>query len=162
MGLSAEFTLLQSELNDFLFAQMGEEESGAPITVLSALTRLGFDPWAEGVRLAALPKEAAAQALAPLIARFPCRADGASEPAVLAARLAGLLPQHVDRVTGVPRDDRQAPGRRAAGNPLASWASGLARIARQRQWRVPLSMPAWFVVGLGLATLLLWLAKSLG
>ena len=31
MALSPEFSLLHSELNDFLFAQIGEEESGAPL-----------------------------------------------------------------------------------------------------------------------------------
>src|SRR5579884_346887 len=101
MALGAEFSLLHSELNDFLFAEMGEEENGAPITVLSALTRLGFDPWAEGARLSDLPKAAAAQALASLIARFPCGADGASQVAVLAERLAGLLPKRAERVGGI-------------------------------------------------------------
>jgi hypothetical protein len=43
MALSAKFSLLHSEFNDFLFAQMAEEESGAPLTVLSALTRLSSD-----------------------------------------------------------------------------------------------------------------------
>jgi hypothetical protein len=155
MGLSVEFNLLHSELNDFLFAQMGEEASGVPITVLSALTRLGIDPWAEGARLSDLPKVAAAQALAPVIARFPRQSDGASEAAVLAERLAGLLPQRVDRVTGVPTGNRQ---------PAGWWAARhrLGRIALERQWRARLSKPAWFAVGLGVATLLFWLIGSFG
>jgi len=47
MALPANFSLLHSELNAFLFAHLGEEENGLPLTVLSALTRLGADPWAE-------------------------------------------------------------------------------------------------------------------
>jgi hypothetical protein len=37
MALPANFSLLDSELNDFLFAQLGEEENGLSLTVLSAL-----------------------------------------------------------------------------------------------------------------------------
>jgi hypothetical protein len=33
---------------------MGEEASGVPITIFSALTRLGIYPWAEGARLSDL------------------------------------------------------------------------------------------------------------
>jgi hypothetical protein len=160
MGLAAEFNLLHSELNDFLFAQMGEEESGAPLTVLSALTRLGVDPWAEAARLSALPKRAAAQALAPMIAMFPRQTHGASEAAVLAEHLAWLLPQRIERVTSIPTGDGQAAGWQAAWNRLGGWGSGLARIAREQQWSARLSMPAWFAVGTGVATLLLWLARS--
>ena len=69
MALPERFSLLHSELNGFLFATIGAEENGAPLSVLSGLTRLGIDPWAEGARLARLPREAAARALAPLIVR---------------------------------------------------------------------------------------------
>jgi len=162
MGLSAEFSLLHSEFNGFLFAPMGEEESGAPLTVLSALTRLGVDPWAEAARLSALPKPAAAEALAPMIAIFPRQTHGASEAAVLAERLAWLLPQRIESVTGIPTGDGQAAGWRAARNRLGRWGSGLARIAREQPWSARLSMPAWFAVGTGGATLLLWLARSFG
>lgn len=99
MALPAEFSLLHSELNDFLHAQMGEEEeSGAPLSVLSALTRLGADPWAEGARLSDLPRDVAARALVPMIAMFPKEKRGSSEVLGLAERLAGLLPQHPDQV----------------------------------------------------------------
>ena len=78
MALPEQFSLLHSDLNGFLFAAMGKEESGASLSVLSALTRVGIDPWAEGARLSNLPKEAAVSALAPLIgkatapAKHPC------------------------------------------------------------------------------------------
>jgi hypothetical protein len=93
MALPEEFSLLHSELNDFLFAAMGKEESGAPLSVLSALTRLGIDPWAEGVRLSKLPKEAAARVLAPSIAMFPEEHRTSSDVSELAARLVELLPE---------------------------------------------------------------------
>ena len=161
MGLSAEFNLLESEFNDFLFAQMGEEESGAPITVLSALTRLGIDPWAEGARLSDLSREAAAYALVTMIATFP-RAQGASEAAVLAERLAGLLPHRVENLSGVPTSSRQTTGWRAVQNRLGCCASALARIAREQQWPARLSQPAWFAIGLAVAALFLWWSRSFG
>jgi hypothetical protein len=92
MGLPSEFSLLHSELNGFLFATLGKEESGAPLSVLSALTRLDIDPWEEGVRLSRLSKEDAARELAPLIAAFPEEERTVSDVEALAARLAELLP----------------------------------------------------------------------
>ena len=71
MALSARFSLLHSDLNDFLFATVVEEQNGVTLSVLSGLTRLGLDPWEEAARLAPLPKVRAAEALATLIARLP-------------------------------------------------------------------------------------------
>jgi hypothetical protein len=93
MALPSQFSLLHSDLNDFLFAQIGEEASGAPLSVLSALTRLGADPWAEGARLSDLPRDVAARSLVPTIAMFPEATRGGSDVLKLAERLAALLPQ---------------------------------------------------------------------
>jgi hypothetical protein len=89
MALSAKFSLLHSEFNDFLFAQMGEEESGATLSVLSALTQLGI----AGARLSDLPKDIPARPLVPMIAKFPKVKCGSSEVRALAERLVALLPQ---------------------------------------------------------------------
>ena len=70
MALPARFSLLHSDLNDFLFAAIGNEQNGMPLNVVSGLTRLGLDPWEEAAQLAALPRAAAAEALAPIIARL--------------------------------------------------------------------------------------------
>jgi hypothetical protein len=35
---------------------VGDEQNGMPLSVVSAFTRLGLDPWEEGARLATLPK----------------------------------------------------------------------------------------------------------
>jgi hypothetical protein len=121
MALSAEFSLLHSELNDFLFAQIGEEESGAPLSVLSALTRLGTDPWAEGARLSDLPKDVAARALVPVIVMFPKEKRNSSDVAKLAERLAALLPQ---RAPPRPSGGPAAETHRSAGSP-AFWLLAL-------------------------------------
>jgi len=93
MALPERFSLLHSDLNGFLFAPIGMEESGVPLSVLSVLTRLDLDPWAEGARLTNLPKEAAAHALTALIARFPADRRSSSDVDEIAARLVELLPK---------------------------------------------------------------------
>jgi hypothetical protein len=57
MTLRPEYSLGHSEYNAFLFAAVGEEKAGLPLTVLTALTRLGFDPWREAARLSDLPRK---------------------------------------------------------------------------------------------------------
>ena len=93
MALSAKFTQLNSDLDGFLAVECGHEKSGAPLSVLSALTRIGVDPWREGSRLSKLPRDVAARELAPLIARFSDEGRLSSEVMTLAERIAGLLPK---------------------------------------------------------------------
>ena len=107
MALPEQFSLLHSDLNGFLFAAMGKEESGASLSVLSALTRVGIDPWAEGARLSNLPKEAAASALAPLIAMFPEEHRSSSDVREIAARLIELLPKPSSAVLPAASADAQ-------------------------------------------------------
>ena len=65
MTLRPEYSLGHSEYNAFLFAAVGQETVGPPLTVLTALTRLGFDPWREAARLSDLPRETAARVYSP-------------------------------------------------------------------------------------------------
>ena len=106
MALPARFSLLHSDLNDFLFASVGEEQNGVTLSVVSALTRLGVDPWEEAARLTPLPRASAAEALATLIARLPIRRTQSSDDLVISRRLVELLPA-----------DKPAPlqGRKRAG-----------------------------------------------
>jgi hypothetical protein len=92
MALPARFSLLHSDLNDFLFAPVGEEHNGVTLSVVSALTRLGLDPWEQAARLAPLPKARAAEALATLIARLPIRRTLSSDDLAISQRLVELLP----------------------------------------------------------------------
>jgi hypothetical protein len=117
MALPERFSLLNSELNSFLFASMGKEQSGAPLSVLSALTRLDIDPWAEGARLSNLPKEAAARALVALIALFPDDRRSPSDVREIAARLVELLPKPLSAVS--PADAASAGAQRTRW--LAMW-----------------------------------------
>jgi hypothetical protein len=92
MTLRPEYSLGHSEYNSFLFATVGEEKSELPLTVLTALTRLGFDPWREAARLSNLPRETAARAFAMTIALLPEGDWKASESDAIAARLVNWLP----------------------------------------------------------------------
>ena len=92
MALPARFSLLHSDLNDFLFAPVGEEQNGVTLSVVSALTRLGLDPWEQAARLTPLPKARAAEALATLIARLPIRRTLSSDDLAISQRLVELLP----------------------------------------------------------------------
>lgn len=93
MTLRPEYSLGHSAYNDFLFGSLGRDAAGTEVTVLSALSRLGIDPWEEAARLAALPREAAAEALAATILRLPDRSGPGAEVPMIAARLVALLPQ---------------------------------------------------------------------
>ncbi len=93
MALRPEFSLGHSEFNDFLFAIVGEEDNGTPLTVLSALTRLDLDPWAEAARLSDLPPDKASRALAVAIALLPAGDWQVSDAPAIAGRLVESLPK---------------------------------------------------------------------
>lgn len=76
---------IDEALDSFLLEPVGVEETGMTLSVLSALARLGLDPWVEAGRLAALPKKAAVAAIA--------RHLGLKGNSPVAARLAALLPE---------------------------------------------------------------------
>lgn len=81
---------LGPEFDPFLFASIGADRNGMPLSVLSALARLDVDPWQEAARLTALPTAAATSSLAALLAARP---DGMTGGGATAARLIALLPQ---------------------------------------------------------------------
>jgi hypothetical protein len=105
MTLPAEFSLLHSPLNDFLFASVGHQQNGMSLNVISALTQLGVDPWKEAARLTDLPKAVAAEALARLIARAPINRPQPSDNLTISQQLVELLP---------PRREARTPRREQA------------------------------------------------
>ena len=90
---AASVIFFRPELDDFIYASIGAESNEMPLTVLSALTRLGVDPWEEATELSGLPKEIAAQRLASLIARLPGGFSAQGDPNGVADRLIELLPR---------------------------------------------------------------------
>ena len=75
MALRGPYAPVLPELDPFLFAAVGEEVDGIPLSMLSALSRLGLDPRGEAARLSHLAGEAAADQLARTIARLPETSD---------------------------------------------------------------------------------------
>jgi hypothetical protein len=130
MPLPGRFRLLHSPFNAFLFAPVADEANGNPLSVLSALTRVGVDPWQEAGRLAGLPRDAAVQALLPMIAR----ASGTdevrnAEARRTATRLVALLPPagaHRTARTGAQDRLGTWPGARWVGRRLAYLMVGAA------------------------------------
>jgi hypothetical protein len=89
---AASVTFFRPEFDDFLYAAIGADRNEMPLTVLSALSRLDVDPWAEAAELSELPKDTAAQRLASLIARLP-GGRWAQDAKAIADRLIELLPR---------------------------------------------------------------------
>lgn len=90
---SPEFGGFPPEFSAFLFAQICEEKSGMPLSVVSALARFGVDPWREAARLAGLPSKAAVEALAAMIARISEGQDLGTDTRKIAQGLIQLLPK---------------------------------------------------------------------
>ena len=111
MALSARYPLLNPKFDDFLFASIGRQENDMPLSVASALARLGADPWVEAERLARLPRQLATEALVSMILKSsPARVEPADAPTI-AARIMLLLPSGVE----VPPTLRSGPAAPARG-----------------------------------------------
>jgi hypothetical protein len=99
MTTSDAFALQKSGLNPFLFAEVGMELNGSPLTILSVLARLGQDPWAEAAKWAKMPKAATIDRLAQSIAQMPLSSQAINEARATASRLVLLLPSQAARPT---------------------------------------------------------------
>src|SRR3954452_16886931 len=105
MSLRLAYTPLVPEFDPFLFASVSEEVDGVPLSVLSALTRLGLDPREEAARLSHLTKEAAVDQLAGMIARLSGQRWTLSEASRIAARLIERLPTATNAGKPDPLED---------------------------------------------------------
>jgi hypothetical protein len=93
MTMRSGFNMHHSDLQEFLFAPIWIEKNGTPLSILSALARLGMDPWGEAARLANLPRAGAASALATILARLPRNEPELPDYAKLSQHLVQLLPE---------------------------------------------------------------------
>src|SRR5258708_21019052 len=71
MALRRLYAPFRPDLNKFLFAAVGEERNGIPLSMMSALAQLDLDPWEEAGRLSTLAKQEAIERLTGLILRLP-------------------------------------------------------------------------------------------
>ncbi len=122
MALRPQFALINSEFNEFLFAPAGEEDNGVVLTMLSALTRLGIDPWREAARLSELPKETAARVLAVAIAKLPQADREVSDTLAIAAHAVDRLPsRRAPAVAPNPRESIGSEKTRSASAKRLLW-----------------------------------------
>lgn len=96
MSPPASSLRLGPEFDDFLFAPVGEDRNGLPLSIVSLLGRMDLDPWLEAASLADQPAEAAVQRLAALLAALPVPSLKRADPGAMAARLIALLPRRSD------------------------------------------------------------------
>ena len=89
IGSSASST---ADFEQFVYADVAIEPNGMELSVLSALSRRGLDPWQEAQRLAQLPRLAAADGLAQILRAVPAVHALRLDVKVIAERLVALLP----------------------------------------------------------------------
>ena len=82
---------LRTDLDDFLFAPVADDDNGMPLTMLSALARSGVDPWVEAAGLAVLSRESATEKLIAVLAGVPNGPSPGADTATAASRLVALL-----------------------------------------------------------------------
>jgi len=92
----------------FLYAVLGEDHAGNAVSVLSALARLGLDPWVEAAGLSAMSKDGARKHLGLLLVRFHDVPALGRDPGAIIPQLVDLLPMTGQRQAplglGVPVD----------------------------------------------------------
>ena len=98
--MRAGFNLHHSDLQEFLFAPIWDEKNGTPLSILSALARLGMDPWGEAARLADMPRAAAASALAAILAKLPRNEPEVPDYAKISQHLVQFLPEGGSKPSG--------------------------------------------------------------
>jgi hypothetical protein len=81
-----------ADFERFVYADVATEPNGMELSVLSALSRRGLDPWQEAQRLAQLPPFAAADGLAQILRAVPAVQALRLDVKVIAERLVPLLP----------------------------------------------------------------------
>ena len=82
---------LRTDFDSFLFASVGDDANGQPLTLLTVLARLGVDPWEEAADLASLSSETAMQRLAARLESMPNGPASPEDTVNVASRLIKLL-----------------------------------------------------------------------
>lgn len=129
MTLRPEFSLNHSQFNAFLFAFVGEEKSGLQLTVLSALARLGLDPWEEAERLSTMSEDAATSALTARLADLPNDSWKTADSRSIAVQLVSYLPKRRSSQRSPQGGSLEAPKSSSSVWSLLAWAAVAATVA---------------------------------
>ncbi|HEY6123482.1 MAG TPA: hypothetical protein VIV63_02435 [Steroidobacteraceae bacterium] len=103
---------LPTDFDAFLFASVGSDSNGMPLTVVTLLARLGLDPWAEAAALAKLSLDSARQRLGERLEAAPNATATKAEVTTNATRLVALLhlvPIRKAASPQAPRRDDESP-----------------------------------------------------
>lgn len=119
MTPAVSVSFFKTEYQEFLYSPLCAGNAEKPLSVLSALARLGLDPWDEAARLSELPTAAARDRLAALLARLPVGCWAHGDSTLVVGRLVQLLP---------PRGAHKLPLPRSSGSPQATPAPAIARL----------------------------------
>ena len=93
LAYAASGSRLGSTFDSFLFAPIGDDGNGLPLSVVSAIARMDLDPWQEAATLAGLPADTAARKLATIFSVLPDQSLCGQDRETVAARLIALLPR---------------------------------------------------------------------
>lgn len=102
VSLRHAYQPLRPDLDGFLFSLVGKERGGVPLSMISALTQLGLDPWEEAARLSSLDRREAVEQLARLIAELPNAGRPLPDARCIAGDLVEQLPKFC-RTASPPR-----------------------------------------------------------
>jgi hypothetical protein len=106
----------EADLQPFLYAIIGEEQSGMQLSVLSALARQDLDPWQKARDWSKASKGVAVRELSSLIAALPEAPTHRPRPEEIAARLIALLPP--GGASGSRGDGGLGAGAKAENHPF--------------------------------------------
>jgi hypothetical protein len=147
-------------ISDFLWSEVGVQENGMTITILSALARQERDPWETSRTLMLLPQREAVVKLSHLLASTPHNRLSLRETTDRARGLvASLQDQEASRMEAAPRRQHQKRGP-AARPGLGQLTVPLRRLSSKRKWQL-VRLSAFLVfAAIGLAMNLLDLRLS--
>ena len=92
MPTTVAYRTIGIEFHPFLYALIGDDKNGVPLSMLSALARQDIDPWEQAAEWSRLPRNAAARELTTLLSALPEGPCTRPAPDAIAARLIALLP----------------------------------------------------------------------
>ncbi len=117
------FAYGKSGLDRFLFAEIGIEQNGSALTVLSFLARSGVDPWQTAAQWAKAPPARVVEWLAADIALLPLAREAIDAAHETASRLVQLLPSQGPSSADAASAGRATPPR---WGPLILLAGSIA------------------------------------
>ena len=136
MSGASNISSMNTEFEEFLFARVGEQENGMPVSIFSALARLDIDPWREAKRLSELPKDRAIQALRSSIDGLADLQWAKIDAAGIAARLIRLLPNHGGQARSRGTDEDTIQPRRSAQQSVSAGLLNRAATLPNTVWLV--------------------------